>query len=120
MTAVTASATVTAAMPVLAPPPAEARPTDPNRTACFAVVADLDPGSLPRVLEFFAKRGLVPASVQARHLEAEECLHVDVQVRTLTRDESDYIARCLRAQPLVRQVLTSERHRMMETDVLSA
>ncbi|WP_292903221.1 hypothetical protein [Niveispirillum sp.] len=112
-----ATATV---MPVLAPPPAEARPTDPNRTACFAVLADPDPGSLPRVLEFFAKRGLVPASVQARHFEAEECLHVDVQVRTLTRDESDYIARCLRAQPLVRQVLTSERHRVMEADALSA
>lgn len=107
-------------MPTLAPPPAEARPTDPNRTACFAVLADPDPGSLPRVLEFFAKRGLVPASVQARHFEAEECLHVDVQVRTLTRDESDYIARCLRAQPLVRQVLTSERHRALEPDALSA
>lgn len=109
-------------MPVVAltPPPAEARPTDPNRTACFAVLAEPDPASLPRVLEFFAKRGLIPASVQSRLFEAEECLHVDVQVRTLTRDESDYIARCLRAQPLVRQVLTSERHMMAEPSALSA
>lgn len=104
----------------LTPPPAEARPTDPDRTACFAVLADPDPATLPRVLEFFAKRGLVPASVQARLFEAEESLHVDVQVRTLTREESDYIARCLRAVPLVRQVLTSERHRTLEMDALSA
>jgi hypothetical protein len=55
-----------------------------------------------------------------RHFEAEDCMHVDVQVRTLTRDESDYIASCLRAQPLVRQVLTSERHRAVEQDALSA
>ena len=108
------------AMPTLAPPPTETRASDPDRTACFAVLADPDPGALPRVLAFFAKRGLVPASVQARHFEAEESLHVDVQVRTLTRDESDYIARCLRALPLVRQVLTSERHRVMEAGALSA
>lgn len=107
-------------VPALAPPPAEARPTDPNRTACFAVLAEPDPGSLPRVLEFFAKRGLVPASVQSRLFEADESLHVDVQVRTLTRDESDYIARCLRAMPLVRQVLTSERHRVVDAGALSA
>jgi len=104
----------------LTPTPAEARPTDPHRTACFSVMAEPDPASLPRVLEFFAKRGLVPASVQSRLFEAEECLHVDVQVRTLTREESDYIARCLRAMPLVRQVLTSERHRALEADALSA
>lgn len=97
-------------VPVLTPPPAEARPTDPDRTACFAIVAEADPGVLPRLLEPFAKRGLVPSSVQARFVEAEEELLVDVQVRTLTRAESDYVARCLRAMPLVRQVLTSERH----------
>lgn len=99
------------ATPTLAPPPQETRPTDPDRTACFAVVAEPDPGTLPRVLELFAKRGLVPSSVQSRLFEAEDALHVDVQVPTLTRDESDYVARCLRAIPLVRQVLTSERHR---------
>lgn len=108
------------ATPVLTPPPAEARPSDPNRTACFAVLAEADPGALPRVLELFAKRGLVPSSVQARLFEPEDSLHVDVQVRTLTREESDYIARCLRALPMVRQVLTSERLRVLEQDALTA
>ncbi|WP_051329887.1 hypothetical protein [Niveispirillum irakense] len=97
--------------PTLTPPPQEARPTDPNRTACFAVVAEPDPASLPRVLELFAKRGLIPSSVQSRLFDGEDSLQVDLQVPTLTRDESDYVARCLRAIPLVRQVLTSERHR---------
>jgi acetolactate synthase small subunit len=99
--------------PTLTPPPQEQRPTDPGRTACFAVLAEPDPASLPRVLELFAKRGLVPSSVQSRLFEPDETLHIDVQVPTLTRDESDYIARCLRAIPLVRQVLTSERHRAL-------
>ena len=27
---------------------------------CFSVVASAEPGALPRVLEFFAKRNLVP------------------------------------------------------------
>lgn len=106
-------------MPTLTPPVGEARPTDPDRTACFAIVADPDPGALPRLLEPFAKRGLVPASVQARFLEAEEELVVDVQVRTLTRDESDYVARSLRALPLVRQVLTSERHSAVRTALVA-
>ncbi|MFC7332578.1 hypothetical protein [Rhodocista pekingensis] len=99
------------ALPALQPPPPEARPVDLTRTACFHVLADPDPGTLPRLLEPFAKRGLVPSSVQVRLLELEEELSIDLQVRTLTRDESDYIARSLRAVPLVRQVLTSERHR---------
>lgn len=95
--------------PVLAPPAAEIRPTDPDRTACFALRMDPDPSALARALEPFAKRGLVPSSVQARLLEAEEELCIDVRVRGLTRQESDYIARTLSTVPLMRQVLTSER-----------
>jgi acetolactate synthase small subunit len=85
------------------------RPTDPDRTACFALLAEPDPASLPRLLEPFAKRGLVPSAVQCRLLEETEELSVDLQVRGMTREESDYVARTLRALPLVRQVLTSER-----------
>jgi len=33
-----------------------------SRTACFSVHARAEPGIMPRVLELFAKRGLVPSS----------------------------------------------------------
>jgi len=96
-------------MPPLAPPAAECRPTDPDRMACFALLADPDPASLSRVLEPFAKRGLVVSAVQARLLEPEGELSVDIQIRGMTREESEYVARSLRTIPLVHQVLTSER-----------
>ena len=35
-------------------------------TACFSVVARAEPGVLPRVIELFAKRGLVPTRCHAR------------------------------------------------------
>ena len=35
---------------------------DPSVTACFSVHAHADPGVMPRVLELFAKRGLVPSA----------------------------------------------------------
>ncbi len=95
----------------LTPPPLEARPVDPARVACFGIVSEPDPGALPRLLEPFAKRGLVPVSVNVRLLEAEEQLVTDIQVRSLTRDESDYVARVLRTIPVVRQVVTTERWR---------
>jgi len=107
-------------MVALTPPPAEARPVDPDRTACFSIVADPDPAALARLLEPFAKRGLVPQSVHSRLLEAEEELCVDLQVRALTREESEYIARTLRTVPLVRQVLTSERRSIRAAEGLAA
>lgn len=94
----------------LVPPPPEARPVDPLRVACFGIVSEPDPGALPRLLEPFAKRGLVPLSIAVRHLEAEEQLVTDIQVRGLPRDESDYVARALRTIPVVRQVVTTERY----------
>lgn len=93
----------------LNPPPQETRPVDPSRVACFGIVSDADPGALPRLLEPFAKRGLVPLSVHVRLPTAEDHLVTDIQVRTLTRAESDYVARLLRAIPMVRQVVTTER-----------
>ena len=36
-------------------------PVQRRQTACFSVIATAVPGTMPRVLEIFAKRGLVPA-----------------------------------------------------------
>ena len=77
------------------------------RTACFSVHADAEPGVMPRVLELFAKRGLVP---QRWHSAAAgTALTIDVQIGGLGRDTVDYIAQCLRQIVGVETVLTSER-----------
>lgn len=77
--------------------------------ACFAVRAAADPGSLPRILELFAKRGLVPSSVQARLTgDAEPALSVDLQVSGMAPDQVEVVAETLRQIWLVERVLTAE------------
>jgi acetolactate synthase small subunit len=79
-------------------------------TACFSVHARAEPGAMPRVLELFAKRGLVPSawhSVTGGGDRAQ--LTIDIQMRGLGRDAMDYIAACMRQMPFVEVVLTSER-----------
>lgn len=79
-------------------------------TYCFAVQAAADPGVMPRVMELFAKRSLLPSrwhsdvtNIGGRGQE----IVIDVQVSGLAPEEGDYIARCLRQQVHVRSVLTS-------------
>ena len=79
-------------------------------TACFAVEARAEPGVMPRVLELFAKRGLVPSRWHSTLQGASGAeLHIDIQVEGMERALSDYIARCLRQLPDVEIVLTSEK-----------
>lgn len=87
---------------------AEMRATDPMRTVTFTVRADADPGSLPRVLELFAKRGLVPDTLRSVLASDAGTLDISVEVTGLVRAESDHVANCLRALPLVVHVLTAE------------
>jgi hypothetical protein len=97
----------------MSPKPSVLRPSkfpaaDPVPAYCFAVHAAADPGVLPRVMELFAKRNLVPSrwhSDLGGH-EADE-LVIDIQVAGLSAEEGDYVARCLRQQVYVQSVLTS-------------
>ena len=78
---------------------------------CFAVHSAADPGVMPRVMELFAKRGLLPTRwhsdlVSGGGARADE-LVIDIQVAGLDAAEGDYIARCLRQQVHVLGVLTS-------------
>jgi acetolactate synthase small subunit len=76
-------------------------------TACFSLLADAEPGIMPRVLELFAKRGLVP---QRWHSAAAgTALTIDVQIGGLGRETADYIAQCMRQIVGVEAVLTTER-----------
>ena len=73
---------------------------------CFSVQARAEPGVIPRIVELFAKRGLVP---QKWHSSASgEALTIDVQIAGLGHDLAAYIARCMRQIIGVETVLTSE------------
>ncbi len=80
---------------------------DPEPTACFSVHAEAEPGVMPRVLELFAKRGLVPTSWHSSVAGAE--LTIDLQMRGLDRAGATYIAACLRQITAVAVVLISEK-----------
>jgi len=78
--------------------------------SCFSVEGDADPGLLPRVLELFAKRGLVPErffAQQGRH--GPRSLTIDLQVAGFSAHQRDLVAQSLRQIPLVTAVLTSEK-----------
>lgn len=72
----------------------------------FSIRALAEPGVMPRIVELFAKRGLVP---QRWHSAvSEQALSIDVQMTGLDRDLADYIARCMRQIHGVETVLTVE------------
>ena len=77
-------------------------------TVCFSVQARAEPGVMPRVVELFAKRGLVPQKL--RSTAAGSALTIDLQIDGLGRDLADYLARCMRQITGVETVLTSETH----------
>lgn len=78
--------------------------------SCYCVEGEADPGLLPRVLELFAKRGLVPERFFAQPSgHSDQGLVIDLQVRGFTTAEREIVASCLRQIPLVWTVLTSEK-----------
>src|SRR5579864_5076217 len=84
-------------------PAAETEPT-----ACFSVHAAANPGIMPRVLELFAKRGLVPTSWTSR-VGHEQDLTIDIQMRGMDGSLTDYITACMRQIVGVEVVLISEK-----------
>lgn len=79
---------------------------------CFSVHAAAEPDVMPRVLELFAKRNLVPASWHstiASGNHGDDELQIDIQVQQLETKVAEHIARCLRQIIHVNTVLTSEK-----------
>jgi len=74
--------------------------------AMFFVTAEAGPGIAPRLVEPFAKFGLVPARV---HISSEdgagEDISADLRVRGVTRDTVRSIDKALRSIVGVRQVI---------------
>ena len=79
-------------------------------TACFSVHASAEPGVMPRVLELFAKRGLVPSFWQSSTSGDREQLNIDIQICGLGSETIDYMAACLRQIASVEAVVTSQSH----------
>jgi hypothetical protein len=93
-------------MPSVAAPAADATLSE---TAYFSVHARAEPGVMPRVLEQFAKRGLVPTLWHSARVGADRGrLTIDIAVLGLGRELSRYIADCLRQIVHVDTVLTTE------------
>ena len=65
------------------------------------VVADIASGTLPRLLELFAKRGLTPDSIHADC--RENALAIDISIYK-DADLAAYIGRCLREIYVVQEV----------------
>lgn len=79
---------------------------------CYSVLAQAEPGVMPRVLELFAKRNLVPSRwVSDVGGPRGRDLSIDVQVEGLSPELGDHIARCLRQICGVQRVLTSLKGR---------
>jgi acetolactate synthase small subunit len=77
---------------------------------CFSILAEAEPGVMPRVLGLFAKRGLVPTRWHSDVTGKDgRDLSIDVQVNGLDVATGDYIARCLRQVFQVETVLTSQK-----------
>jgi acetolactate synthase small subunit len=82
--------------------------TDFPASACFSVHARAEAGVMPRVLELFAKRGLVPSSWRSSTSGPDQSLlTIDIRMRGLQGEVMDYIAACLRQIVDVEAVLTS-------------
>jgi hypothetical protein len=87
--------------------------TRPNNrpTVCFFIQAAADPSSLPRVLELFAKRGLVP---QRCHSDlagegGESAMTIDLQIQGLTDQQTAHVSQCLDQMWVVDSVITSHK-----------
>ncbi|MAF95882.1 MAG: hypothetical protein CMM60_09050 [Rhodospirillaceae bacterium] len=85
-------------------------PVQRRQTACFSVIATAEPGTMPRVLEIFAKRGLIPdrwLSAVAGPRDGE--IHIDIQLADTDRELAKRLAHSLRQVVSVQSVLTSEK-----------
>jgi hypothetical protein len=85
-------------------------PLPAAETHCFAVRAAAQPGILPRLMELFAKRNLVPTKWHSAVFGPNgEDLQVDIQMEGIEAELAGYIARCLRQIYGVDSVLTSTK-----------
>ena len=77
-------------------------------TACYSVHAPVDPSVMPRVMEIFAKRGLVPTRWHSSICgDRGGELQIDIQMTDLEPGLAERLAASMRQLFCVRSVLTS-------------
>jgi len=77
-------------------------------TFVFAVYAEAEPDVMPRVLEEFAKRSLVPERWYSTVIDGfGRELQIDVRVSGLEPVAADHLGHCLRRLVHVREVVTA-------------
>lgn len=74
---------------------------------CYSVLAAPEPDLLPRILGEFARRGLVPARLDA--VATQGALSIDVEVGALDAQAAAHVAERLRGFVHVERVLMSTR-----------
>ncbi|WP_042694948.1 hypothetical protein [Azospirillum sp. B506] len=84
----------------------DARAIAPGRRVAFSLLAEADPGTLPRILEYVAKRGLVPLALSSRL--TDDLLDIVLEVGDLPQAETDHIGRCLGQIPMVVRITVTE------------
>jgi hypothetical protein len=77
------------------------RPSHSNHR--FSVLAAAEASVMSRILELFAKRGLVPERVDARR--SGLALAIDLEVADLPQDTAEHILRCLSTMVTVERAL---------------
>jgi len=91
-------------------PPEFGSSRQPMSTACFSVHGLADPSAMSRVIEVFAKRGLVPDRWHSTVCgQNGRELQIDLQVVGLDSDLTERVAQSLRQLVCVESVLTSEK-----------
>jgi acetolactate synthase small subunit len=73
----------------------------------FSVHARAEPGVMPRLLELFAKRGLVPDCWHSVVASSKAGLTIDIEVDGMAHDTVDYVAACMRQITGVEVVLAT-------------
>jgi acetolactate synthase small subunit len=72
----------------------------------FSLQASAEPGVMPRVLELFAKRGLVPDCWHSVVAQPGRTLSIDIEIDGLEGETVAYVANCMRQIAGVKLVLT--------------
>lgn len=81
-------------------------------TACYSVHAPAEPSVMPRVLEVFTRRGLVPSVWHSTLCGADaEEIQIDVQLADVEPRLAETVAQALRQLVCVGCVMTSEKRR---------
>jgi acetolactate synthase small subunit len=87
-----------------------AAPAERSATATFFVHARAEPGVMPRLLELFAKRGLVPTLWHSVSSHDDRDLSIEIEMPGLAGAVTDYIAACMRQIVGVDVVLSSTKN----------